>query len=621
MNPIIRSAIIWIVIILTLLGVVQMFLGTQQQPLLQSMDYSTFINDVNANRIADVIMIDPASKGSVLQVKSKDGRLYKVISVFDQKLPERLIEKGVNFKGYSSDQEGSIFRHILEWLYILLAFLFLGYMIFRNFQGGNGKAMGFGKSRARLLNQNQKKVTFADVAGIDEAKVELEEIVEFLRDPQKFQRLGGRIPKGVLLVGPPGTGKTLLAKAISGEANVPFFSISGSDFVEMFVGVGASRVRDMFEQAKKSAPCIIFIDEIDAVGGRRGVNMGGGNDEREQTLNQLLVEMDGFEENQSIILVAATNRPDILDPALLRPGRFDRQVTVPNPDVIGREQILKVHMKKVPLSPNVDPKVIARGTPGFSGADLANLVNEAALMAARRGKLAVGKAEFDIAKDKIMMGAERRTLVMTEAEMKNTAYHEGGHAIVSFYMEDSDPIHKATIIPRGRALGMVQLLPEGDSISESRAKIIASIKVAMGGRIAEELIFGYNKVTTGASSDIKAATYYATHMITEAALGDNLGFRNYGSRDNGYGMPSKPYSEEIAFKIDTEINALLDRCYLETKQLLTEKEPELHRLAGALIERETLTGDEIRIILEGGELPPLLDVSTDDLPRTTVPSA
>ncbi|MDP5012722.1 MAG: ATP-dependent zinc metalloprotease FtsH, partial [Alphaproteobacteria bacterium] len=426
----------------------------------------------------------------------------------------------------------------------------------------------------------------------------------------------------VLLVGPPGTGKTLLAKAIAGEAGVPFFSISGSDFVEMFVGVGASRVRDMFEQAKKSVPCIIFIDEIDAVGGKRGSGMGGGgNDEREQTLNQLLVEMDGFEENQSIILVAATNRPDILDPALLRPGRFDRQVNVPNPDVTGREQILKVHMRKVPLSPNVDPKVVARGTPGFSGADLANLVNEAALLAARRGKLAVGKAEFDVAKDKIMMGAERRTLIMTESEMKTTAYHEGGHAIVSHYMVDSDPIHKATIVPRGRALGMVQLLPEGDRVSESRDKIIASIKVSMGGRIAEELIFGDGKVTTGAQSDIKAATYYATHMITESGLGDNLGFRNYSTRDDQYPGMIKPYSEEIARKIDDEINALLDKCYKETKKLLKDKKDELHRLAAALLERETLTGDEIRIVLEGGELPPMPDTSMDDLPRTSVPMA
>ena len=599
----------------------QMFVDTPAKNAFKTIDYSDFVHKVDADSIAEVAMIHPNVTGLPFQAKAKDGSYLQVISVGDPKLIERLTDKNVKFHATPYEQEGSIMRHLLELLYIL-PFLFLAYMAYRNMQGGGGKAMGFGKSRARLLTENQTKITFEDVAGIDEAKEELEEIVEFLKDPQKFQRLGGRIPKGVLLVGPPGTGKTLLAKAIAGEAGVPFFSISGSDFVEMFVGVGASRVRDMFEQAKKSVPCIIFIDEIDAVGGKRGSGMGGGgNDEREQTLNQLLVEMDGFEENQSIILVAATNRPDILDPALLRPGRFDRQVNVPNPDVTGREQILKVHMRKVPLSPNVDPKVIARGTPGFSGADLANLVNEAALLAARRGKLAVGKSEFDVAKDKIMMGAERRTLIMTESEMKTTAYHEGGHAIVSHYMEDSDPIHKATIVPRGRALGMVQLLPEGDRVSESRNKLIASIKVSMGGRIAEELIFGPGKVTTGAQSDIKAATYYATHMITETGLGDTLSFRNYSTRDDQYPGMTKPYSEEIARKIDEEINTLLDKCYTETKKLLKDKTDELHRLAAALLERETLTGDEIKIVLEGGELPPMPDVVGDDLPRTSVPMA
>ena len=621
LSPMIRNAIMWFVIFASGMWLFQTLVDNPSKRALKTIAYSDFIREVDGNNVAEVTMVQPNVTGLPFHVKSKDGKEYQVVAVGEAKLTERLTEKGVSFRATQYEQDTSIMRHIWELLSIL-PLIFIGYMVYRNMQGGGSKAMGFGKSRARLLNENQTKITFEDVAGIDEAKEELEEIVEFLKDPQKFQRLGGRIPKGVLLVGPPGTGKTLLAKAIAGEAGVPFFSISGSDFVEMFVGVGASRVRDMFEQAKKSVPCIIFIDEIDAVGGKRGSGMGGGgNDEREQTLNQLLVEMDGFEENQSIILVAATNRPDILDPALLRPGRFDRQVNVPNPDVTGREQILKVHMRKVPLSPNVDPKVVARGTPGFSGADLANLVNEAALLAARRGKLAVGKAEFDVAKDKIMMGAERRTLIMTESEMKTTAYHEGGHAIVSHYMVDSDPIHKATIVPRGRALGMVQLLPEGDRVSESRDKIIASIKVSMGGRIAEELIFGDGKVTTGAQSDIKAATYYATHMITESGLGDNLGFRNYSTRDDQYPGMIKPYSEEIARKIDDEINALLDKCYKETKKLLKDKKDELHRLAAALLERETLTGDEIRIVLEGGELPPMPDTSMDDLPRTSVPMA
>lgn len=609
----------WVAIFASMFLFAQMFSGNTSKHALKTISYSEFLRNVDGHNIAEVTMVNQNITGLPFHVKAKDGKDYQVISVGDPKLTERLVDKGVVFHATPYEQEGNFLHRFWEFLCVLPIFL-LVYMAYRNMQGGGNKAMGFGKSRARLLTENQTKITFEDVAGIDEAKEELEEIVEFLRDPQKFQRLGGRIPKGVLLVGPPGTGKTLLAKAIAGEARVPFFSISGSDFVEMFVGVGASRVRDMFEQAKKSVPCIIFIDEIDAVGGRRGNGMSGGNDEREQTLNQLLVEMDGFEESQSIILVAATNRPDILDPALLRPGRFDRQVNVPNPDVKGREQILKVHMKKVPLSPNVDPKVIARGTPGFSGADLANLVNEAALMAARRGKLAVGKVEFDVAKDKIMMGAERRTLVMTESEMKTTAYHEGGHAIVSFYMEDSDPIHKATIVPRGRALGMVQLLPEGDRVSESRNKLIASIKVAMGGRIAEELIFGPGKVTTGAQSDIKAATYYATHMITETGLGGALSFRNYSTRDDQYPGMTKPYSEEIARKIDAEINALLDTCYAQTTALLKDKEAELHRLAAALLERETLTGDEIRIVLGGGELPPMPIMSDDDLPRTSVPS-
>jgi cell division protease FtsH len=484
--------------------------------------------------------------------------------------------------------------------------LVVGVWIFfmRQMQSTGGKAMGFGKSRARLLSEKTGRVTFEDVAGIDEAKQELEEIVEFLKDPQKFQRLGGKIPKGVLLVGPPGTGKTLLARAIAGEANVPFFTISGSDFVEMFVGVGASRVRDMFEQGKKNAPCIIFIDEIDAVGRHRGAGLGGGNDEREQTLNQLLVEMDGFESNEGVILIAATNRPDVLDPALLRPGRFDRQVVVPNPDVLGREKILKVHMGKVPLAPDVEPKIIARGTPGFSGADLANLVNEAALLAARAGKRVVTMTEFEAAKDKVMMGAERRSMVMTEEEKRLTAYHEAGHAIVAVNEVESDPIHKATIIPRGRALGMVMRLPEGDRISVSRAKLKADLAVAMGGRIAEELIFGKDKITTGASSDIKMATDIARRMVTEWGMSEKLGPLTYGENDQevflGHSVAThKNVSEATAKTIDEEIRGIVETAYARAHTVLTDNLDKLHAMAQGLLEFETLTGDEIRQLLRG----------------------
>jgi cell division protease FtsH len=484
--------------------------------------------------------------------------------------------------------------------------LVVGVWIFfmRQMQSTGGKAMGFGKSKARLLTEKAGRVTFEDVAGIDEAKQELEEIVEFLKDPQKFQRLGGKIPKGVLLVGPPGTGKTLLARAIAGEANVPFFTISGSDFVEMFVGVGASRVRDMFEQGKKNAPCIIFIDEIDAVGRHRGAGLGGGNDEREQTLNQLLVEMDGFESNEGVILIAATNRPDVLDPALLRPGRFDRQVVVPNPDVLGREKILKVHMRKVPLAPDVEPRTIARGTPGFSGADLANLVNEAALLAARAGKRVVTMTEFEAAKDKVMMGAERRSMVMTEEEKRLTAYHEAGHAIVALHEVESDPIHKATIIPRGRALGMVMRLPEGDRISISRAKLKADLAVAMGGRIAEELIFGIDKITTGASSDIKMATDMARRMVTEWGMSEKLGPLTYGENDQevflGHSVAThKNVSEATAKMIDEEIRGIVDTGYDRARKTLTDNLDNLHTLAQGLLEFETLSGEEIRQLLRG----------------------
>ncbi|HEY8288778.1 MAG TPA: ATP-dependent zinc metalloprotease FtsH, partial [Acetobacteraceae bacterium] len=501
-------------------------------------------------------------------------------------------EEGVNL--------GSIF---VSWLPVLVL---VGVYIFflRQMQSGTGRAMGFGKSKARLLTEKHGRVTFDDVAGIDEAREELQEIVEFLKDPTKFARLGGKIPKGALLVGSPGTGKTLLARAIAGEAKVPFFTISGSDFVEMFVGVGASRVRDMFEQAKKNAPCIVFIDEIDAVGRHRGAGLGGGNDEREQTLNQMLVEMDGFESNEGVILIAATNRPDVLDPALLRPGRFDRQVVVPNPDVNGREKILRVHMRKVPLASDVDPKVIARGTPGFSGADLANLVNEGALLAARLGKRVVAMSEFEAAKDKVMMGAERRSLVMSEAEKRMTAYHEAGHALCAMHEPECDPVHKATIIPRGRALGLVMSLPEGDRYSKSKSKLLSELTMAMGGRAAEEIIFGPDKVSNGAAGDIKMATDQARRMITEWGMSDKLGMIAYGDNSQevflGHSVTqSKNVSEATAREIDAEIKDIIDRAYSKARRLLTENVEELHRLARGLLEHETLSGDEIRTVLRG----------------------
>jgi cell division protease FtsH len=505
--------------------------------------------------------------------------------------------------------------------------LLIGVWVFfmRQMQGGGGRAMGFGKSKAKLLTEKQGRITFEDVAGIEEAKSELEEIVEFLRDPQKFQRLGGKIPKGVLLVGPPGTGKTLLARSIAGEANVPFFTISGSDFVEMFVGVGASRVRDMFEQGKKNAPCIIFIDEIDAVGRHRGAGLGGGNDEREQTLNQMLVEMDGFESNEGVIIIAATNRPDVLDPALLRPGRFDRQVVVPNPDVNGREKILRVHMRKVPLASDVDPKTIARGTPGFSGADLANLVNEAALLAARTGRRTVGMAELEAAKDKVMMGAERRSLVMSEDEKRMTAYHEAGHALVAMHEPECDPVHKATIIPRGRALGLVMSLPAGDRYSKHKSKMKAELAMAMGGRVAEELIFGSDKVSNGASGDIKMATDQARRMVTEWGMSENLGMIAYGSNDQevflGHSVTqSKNISESTAQKIDGEIRGIIDGAYARATKVLSENIDELHLLAKGLLEHETLSGDEIKQVIKGE--PVIRNRPDEPVPaRGSVPSA
>ncbi|MBM3468627.1 MAG: ATP-dependent metallopeptidase FtsH/Yme1/Tma family protein [Alphaproteobacteria bacterium] len=603
MNNVNRNLFFWVLIAIALFGIFQILPGSSTRAPAPPIAFSEFLSNVSDGRVREVMI-----RGNNISGKTKDEHAFTTYAPQDPTLVPKLIDKGVHVKAGPPEEEiPSLFHIFLSWLPIILLVAFSIFSL-RQIQSGGNKALGFGKSRARLRSETETKVTFEDVAGIDEAKQDLEEIVDFLRDPQKFQRLGGKIPKGVLLVGPPGTGKTLLARAIAGEANVPFFSISGSDFVEMFVGVGASRVRDMFEQAKKNAPCIIFIDEIDAVGRHRGAGLGGGNDEREQTLNQLLVEMDGFEENEGVILVAATNRPDVLDPALLRPGRFDRQIVVPNPDIAGREKILQVHIRKVPLSPDVDIKIIARGTPGFSGADLANLVNEAALLAARRGKLAVSMHEFEQAKDKVLMGAERRSMVMTEEEKRMTAYHESGHAIIAFYIPNTDPIHKATIIPRGQALGMVMRLPEGDRISESRSQLLSHIKVSMGGRIAEELIFGYDKVTTGAAQDIRMATKIARAMVTEYGLSDRLGFQMYGERQQevflGHSVAqNRPLSEATAQLVDEEVRKILDDCYNEATTLLKKKLPKLHLLAKTLLEFETLSGDEIRSLLEKGATP------------------
>jgi len=535
--------------------------------------------------------------------KMSDGQLFYTYAPEDATLVSRLEQANVKFSGAPTDNPSFLSQLFLTLLPIALI-IAVWVFFMRQMQSGSGKAMGFGKSKAKLLTEGQGHVTFEDVAGIDEAKEELEEIVEFLRDPQKFQRLGGKIPKGALLIGPPGTGKTLLARAIAGEASVPFFTISGSDFVEMFVGVGASRVRDMFEQAKKNAPCIVFIDEIDAVGRHRGAGLGGGNDEREQTLNQLLVEMDGFESNEGVILIAATNRPDVLDPALLRPGRFDRQVVVPNPDIIGREKILRVHIRKVPIAPDVNIRTVARGTPGFSGADLANLVNEAALLAARRGKRLVTMIDFEDAKDKVMMGAERRSMVMTEEEKRNTAYHEAGHALVAVKIEGALPIHKATIIPRGRALGMVMQLPETDQISMNLQQMRANLAIMMGGRVAEEMCFGADKVTSGASSDIQQATKLARAMVTQWGLSEELGPLAYGDNQQevflGHSVAqTQSVSEETANKIDAEIRRFVDEGYTAARRILTEENDGLIAIAEGLLEYETLTGDEIKDLLIG----------------------
>ncbi|MDV6332517.1 ATP-dependent zinc metalloprotease FtsH [Asticcacaulis sp. 201] len=564
----------------------------------QELAYSDLLVQANGKQIKDITIHNDEATGSL----ANGTKFHAVIPTYDHKaLDDALVQNGVKTTIQSS--RASLLMSVITTL--LPVILIIGIWIFfmRQMQGGGrGGAMGFGKSKARLLTEHKNRVTFAEVAGVEEAKEDLQEVVDFLKDPSKFQKLGGKIPKGALLVGPPGTGKTLLARAVAGEAGVPFFSISGSDFVEMFVGVGASRVRDMFEQAKKNAPCIIFIDEIDAVGRHRGAGHGGGNDEREQTLNQLLVEMDGFEANEGIIMIAATNRPDVLDSALLRPGRFDRQVTVPNPDLVGREAILRVHMKNVPLAVDVDVKVIARGTPGFSGADLANLVNEAALMAARKDRKLVTMRDFEDAKDKVLMGAERKSMAMSEDEKKNTAYHEGGHAIVALKAPEADPVHKATIIPRGRALGMVMQLPEGDRYSQNYVQMTSRLAILMAGRVAEELIFGKEKVTSGASSDIQQATRLAKAMVTRWGYSDELGFVDYKQGEDEYGALGRDTSEATQQLIDSEVKRLVKTGYDEAKRILTENLEGLHRLARTLLDLETLTGEEIAKILNGEEI-------------------
>ncbi|HXH52592.1 MAG TPA: ATP-dependent zinc metalloprotease FtsH [Sphingomicrobium sp.] len=628
-NPWTKSLLIWVGVLFGLVLFVQMIEGPRSAAA-ETVPYSEFVRQVNEGNVQSVTTAATSTGNQVISGKLSGGDSFRTVAPADANVTERLLERGVQVQAKEAEQ--SSFWLIL--LYQSLPFiLMIGLAIFiiRQMQKNAGSgAMGFGKSRARMLTEKQGRVTFADVAGIDEAREELQEIVEFLKDPGRFARLGGKIPKGALLVGSPGTGKTLLARAIAGEAGVPFFTISGSDFVEMFVGVGASRVRDMFDQAKKSAPCIVFIDEIDAVGRHRGAGLGNGNDEREQTLNQLLVEMDGFEANEGIIIIAATNRPDVLDPALLRPGRFDRQVVVPRPDIDGREQILHVHMKKVPLAPDVDARVIARGTPGFSGADLANLVNEAALLAARKGKRLVAMQEFEEAKDKVLMGTERKSMVMTEDEKKMTAYHEAGHAIVALHEPASDPIHKATIIPRGRALGMVMRLPERDNYSYHRDKMYANLAVSMGGRVAEELIFGYDKVSSGASSDISYATGLARDMVTRWGMSDALGPLQYAEADEevflGYSVNrQRNMSDETARAIDKEIRRIVEEGYERAKKVLEENRDQLETLAKALLEYETLSGNEIKTLLDGGTIDrggvsqPAVPIAGSSIPKAKRP--
>ena len=621
MNPNFRNFALWVIIFLLVVALVMLFQNPGQRSQTTEISFSQLLSDVDQGRVREVTI-----SGHEISGHYTDNRAFSTYAPNDPSLVQNLYKKNVSITARPPSDGNSWLVTLLVNGLPLIAFLGVWIFLSRQMQGAGGKAMGFGKSKAKLLTEAHGRVTFDDVAGVDEAKEDLQEIVEFLRDPQKFQRLGGRIPRGVLLVGPPGTGKTLTARAVAGEANVPFFTISGSDFVEMFVGVGASRVRDMFEQAKKNAPCIIFIDEIDAVGRHRGAGLGGGNDEREQTLNQLLVEMDGFEANEGIIIIAATNRPDVLDPALLRPGRFDRQIVVPLPDVMGREKILKVHVRKVPLSPDVDLKTVARGTPGFSGADLMNLVNEAALMAARRGKRIVTNSEFEDAKDKVLMGAERRSMVMSEDEKRLTAYHEAGHAIVALNVAASDPVHKATIIPRGRALGLVMRLPEGDRHSKKYIEFTSDLAVAMGGRVAEELVFGKENITSGASSDIEQATRMARAMVTRLGYSDVLGTVAYGENQEevflGMSMGrQRAVSEATAQTIDAEVRRLVQEGHDEARRILTEKRDGLEKVAKALLEYETLSGDEIIGLLDGRE--PVRDSSeppSPSRPSTVVPS-
>lgn len=613
-----KNLFIWLAIILFLMAIFNSFQDPSSMRQSSKLSYSEFLNNISSGDVSSVLL-----RGNKVSGKLKDGRRFSVYAPDNSDIVPELRKYGVKISAApKEDEEFSLIGVLISWFPMLLL---IGVWIFfmRQMQSGNGKAMSFGKSKAKMMNEDLPKVTFKDVAGVEEAKDDLEEIIDFLKDPSKFQRLGGKIPKGVLLIGPPGTGKTLLARAVAGEANVPFFTISGSDFVEMFVGVGASRVRDMFEQGKKNAPCLIFIDEIDAVGRHRGAGLGGGNDEREQTLNQLLVEMDGFETNEGVILIAATNRPDVLDPALLRPGRFDRQVAVPNPDIAGREQILEVHMRKTPIAPDVDARVIARGTPGFSGADLANLVNEAALLAARRNKRLVTMKEFDYAKDKVLMGAERRTMIIDDDEKKLTAYHEAGHALCGLNVEETDPIHKATIVPRGRALGLVQQLPEKDQVSYTITKLKSRLIIAMGGRVAEELVFGAKKITSGASSDIAHATKIARSMVTEWGMSEELGAVSYGEQENEVFLgrsvtQHKSVSDETTRKIDLEVKKLIDDAYNKAKEILTTKRENLDAIAQALIEFETLTGEEINKLVKGEKIEKEEDKPKSNV-RTSVP--
>ncbi len=598
MNDTIKTILLWMVAGIILVSVFNIF-GPQREKE-ERVSYSSFINDVKKGNVSSVVITDQEVTGQM-----QDGKKFATYlpAANDTLILKELIDKNVSVTGRPPEQPG-LMMHLLNLLPWIILFAIWIYVLRQQAGGGRGGAFSFGRSRARLLGEDQVKVTFTDVAGCEEAKEEVKELVDFLRDPGKFQKLGGKIPQGVLLVGPPGTGKTLLAKAVAGEAKVPFFTISGSDFVEMFVGVGASRVRDMFEQAKKQAPCIIFIDEIDAVGRHRGAGLGGGHDEREQTLNQLLVEMDGFQGNEGVIVIAATNRPDVLDNALLRPGRFDRQVVVGLPDVRGREQIIRVHMRKLPLGNDVDPTVIARGTPGFSGADLANIVNEAALFAARANKRAVGMDEFERAKDKVIMGAERRSMVMSESEKKLTAYHEAGHAIVGLHVPEHDPVHKVTIIPRGRALGVTMFLPEGDRYSHTKEYLESKISSLFGGRIAEAIIFGAEKVTTGASNDIQKATELARNMVTKWGLSQKLGPLTFGDDERevflGHAVTRhKEISETTSGIIDQEVRDIVDRNYQRAETILKGNLEKLHIMAGALIKYETINIEQIDDIMSG----------------------